>query len=680
MSKFKQFNELMQAHVNIMFKQRALFRADTSKDELWDTYLGAFLPGDNELFRERNEHDCQCCKQYIRAFGNVVAIDDHGNITTIWEFDAKSDIYQPVINALNAYVRNKFILDKFVTKETSFGTLGNYGESPTGEVETWHHFHTDIPSNHQYQGSDTVDTVMSEHRANAQVLQRSLIEIPLDAVETVIELIEQGSLYKGEEWAKPLSIFHKTLVNYSNIPAGSTKKQNSFCWKKSTELGPAISRIRNHSIGVLLQNIAKGEELMVALTKYDSIVAPSNYKRKAGAFTNRMKEKAIARAEELGLTESWPRRFATIHDITINDVLHGDRSAVTRMKDSPFDKLTPTPTARPRDFTGIETVPLNDFVENVLPGVTKMEVMFSNKHVGNLVSLIAPQNPEAPSIMKWDNNFGWAYNGNMTDSMKERVKAAGGSVTGDLRFSIQWNEQGQNYDDLDAHCRTSRGHHVYFSQMRAGEIATVLDVDVRFPQGIAVENITSEDRNMLKDGIYRYYVHVYSHRSGRHGFRAQMEFDGVIHSYNYTGELRQDQKINVATVTVKDHKFISIEHHLQNGDQGRTEWGIETNQFHTVQACMYSPNWWCGEKGIGHRHVMFMLKDCINDQRPNGFFNEFLRPELSKDGQVFEALGSAMRVEPSAEQLSGLGFSTSKRDTVVVRVTGKTTRILNVSI
>ena len=41
-----------------------LFTVDLSKDELWDTYLSAFPEGTNPMYRERTEHDCNCCKQY----------------------------------------------------------------------------------------------------------------------------------------------------------------------------------------------------------------------------------------------------------------------------------------------------------------------------------------------------------------------------------------------------------------------------------------------------------------------------------------------------------------------------------------------------------------------------------------------------------------------------------------
>lgn len=47
-------------------------------------YLASFPPGTNPIYKTNTEHDCTCCKNWIRNLGNVVAIVD-GRMETMWD-------------------------------------------------------------------------------------------------------------------------------------------------------------------------------------------------------------------------------------------------------------------------------------------------------------------------------------------------------------------------------------------------------------------------------------------------------------------------------------------------------------------------------------------------------------------------------------------------------------------
>jgi len=675
---FKKFFSQMKNHMDKMIKDRQhLYVVDVDKDVLWETYLDSFPEGTNEIFIERREHDCSYCRGFVRNFGNVVAIADR-RIVSIWDFDAKSDVYQPVVDTLNTLIVSSKITDVFVTNEKSFGVEKNREILEDGRVRVWSHFHVSLPKDLVNQTSKTVGSVKGELRSTKEVFQRSLEEISVEAVETVLDLVSQKSLYKGEEWAAVLRQFQRMQRDYLRLKT-STRK-DLYCWNLSVQLGGAITRIRNHSIGVLLTDISEGMELDSAVRRYEAIVAPENYKRPKAIFTKKMVKQAQKTIEDLGLLDSLGRRFAVLPDISINNVLFANRDAAQKMSGDVFDDLMKEVPENPKNLSNVAEMPIEHFVSEVLPRVSNIEILLENKLEPNMVSLVAPENPDAKSMFKWDNGFSWAYNGNITDSsMRKRVKAAGGNIDAVLRFSIQWNEENDNQDDYDAHCIEPNGNRIHFPNKGMQHPSSgMLDVDIVHPKNdVAVENITWVDENRMKEGVYHLLVNNYTHRGGQSGFRAEIEYNGQIHSFEYNKALKHGENVTVAKVKYTKEDGIEFLESLDKTTSSKEIWGLKTNQFCPVSVFLFSPNHW-DELGIGHRHYFFMLRDCINDTGPNGFFNEFLREDLMEHKRVFEALGSKMRVSDSTAQLSGIGFSSTKRGYVICKVTGHISRMIKV--
>lgn len=688
MSDFKNFRTLLQQHFNEMVKDGApLFITNVDEDKLYDLYLDSFPVGTNPVFRKRREYDCSCCRRFVKNIGKLVSFMD-GQMVTVWDFDTKSDVYQPVVDALAAYVKtcavvNPYYVSRNMISDSKFGTEMNYEyDADHKAVRTWDHFAVEIPQRFIVNSYD-VSTKMAEWRDSANVFKRSLEELTMDAVDTVLELIAQNSLYRGKEFERSVKEFKHDKIDYDKL---SVNEKLAFVWLAPTYATAAQLRIRNTAIGTLLINLSEGMDVDAAVTAFEKVVAPANYKRPKAIFTKKMLEDAQKTVTELGYMNSLARRFATLDDITANNILFCNRDAAPRVMGAanPFEAMAKSLGTDPKKFGRAEEIGIEKFVKEVLPTAAGLELFMENRFSKNMVSLIAPQDKSAPSMFKWSNGFSWAYTGNMADSdIRENVKAAGGKVDGVLRFSIQWNDVPGEWDenDEDAHCIEPDKNHIYFGNKWHPRTDGRLDVDITHPSRdkAAVENITWPDIKKMKEGEYSFYVHCFASRGGKTGFRAEIEFDGNIYSFNYDKPLHGGQNVAVAKVTLKDGKF-SIKELLPSSTSTREIWGVNSNQFVPVSVAMYSPNYWDEQTGNGNRHYFFMLKDCVNPEKPNGFYNEFLKADLLQHKRVFEALGSQMAVQSVDDQLSGVGFSETQHNSFIVKVQGATERVLKVVI
>lgn len=678
-----------------------LFEVAVDKDEMWILYLDSFPAGTNEIYRERREHDCSCCRQFIKTIGNAVVIRNN-QITTIWDFRTDDSTYQPVLDALSNFIKSHVVSDIYVSKFKKIGTLQNYEELENGKVKEWSHFYLELPNRFVDKSARSEGDIKGDFRDTRNVFKRSLDEITIDAIDTILELINSNTLYKGEEWKGVLGEFKKYKKEYDKLT--SDVERDNYAWEQSVKAGIAIGRIRNHSIGTLLINVSEEMDLDTAVKKYEQIVAPANYKRPKAIYTKKMLEDAKKTITGLGYMDSLQRRFANLDDITVNNILFSNRDAAKRIvgADDIFGEMEKVVAVNPRKFSKIEEIPVKDFIENILPTAKDIEIYLENKHAPNMVSLIAPKFKDSKTMFKWNNGISWAYSGNITDSdITQRVQNAGGRIDGVLRFSHSWNYEGmRNGSLMDLHVflpgsnqkvefkNGKEIHDNYGNNERVGwnnrqhyASGGVQDVDYTTiaPVGyIPVENTTFPSMDRLKEGVYTFKIHNWNFRNPTTGgFKAEIAFEGQIYRFIRREPLQHKEWITLAKLEFKNGHFEIVEM-MENDTTPIEIWGLKTNQFVPVSAISYSPNYFDEQDGIGHKHLFFFLKNCVNPEEPNGYYNEFLKNELLEHKRVFEALGAKCHVEDTEDQLSGIGFSMTKRAELIVKVKGATERIMKV--
>jgi len=674
---FEEFRNLVGTKVEQMMSSHAtLYVVDIPKEKLWDHYLQSFPPGTNPMFRQRTEHDCSTCRSFIRRMGRVVAIED-GKLVSIWDVMRAGLTYQPVADSMAELVKSAKIAAPFFSKERNIGHAENLEDVEKGRIR-WTHYHAKVAPMFV---TGSVGASVGEFIGRHTVLKGSLRKISGEAVEEVLELIEEERLYKGTEWLGALTAFLALRKNWVEL-GGAAKEL--FEWDAAASVaGSAIAHMKNLSIGTLLVDVTEGVVMEEAVRKYENIVAPSNYKRPKEIFTKATLEKAKLKLDELGLSKSYGRMSATTYSVPVAGVFYSDTKYTSPELDV-FEELGKDVQISDKMIRNATPIKIIKFL--CLPELRSggLEILVEPRLTKNFVSLVGPSDPDAKPITKWDNNITWAYVGNLADSgIKDAVRDAGGKVDGVLRFSLSWNENGDCNDDLDAHCIEPCGNVIYYSNSTNRNTTGVLDIDITNPEtqckgGQAVENITWSDESKMLEGKYEFKVHNFEKKGGLSGFNAELEYGGEVLHYSWPSPLTNREKVSVVTLRFTPHKGIEVLSSIAGGASSSVEiCGLKTRTFRRVTRGMMSPNYWGGQR-FGSRHYMFMLEGCKIDERLNGFFNEFLPTELLEHKRVFAALGSKMKVTPSDDQLSGVGFNETVRNHFICRL--KSGKIMKVEV
>lgn len=648
---FKSLKEKVGQQFNSMVDNQ-LYVVGLEKNVLFDAYIAA-LPEE-----ERASHICNSCRHFLNKYGALVNIVND-KLVTVWDFEVEAP-YENIPKVLGDLIRSKPITEVFLSDVAALGTDTNYQRYEDGTVVLRNHFFGLLPRVLVTKSADSLDMIQSKYRATYDVYKRSLETITPDAVQTVLDLISENNLYRGKEFEDRLLAFQKNQKAWNK-----SKNKDLFVWSTFKEGG----KVRNSEIGTLLVDLSEGKELDQAVKLFEKIVTPANYKRPTSLVTAKMIATAQETIEKLGAKNSLQRRHANKDDIKISDLLFVNRDSdlndvfASMVKDVSIDVKT---------LSRVKTLTLENFIKNVLPTATSMEVLVENS--SNFMSLIAPVDPDSKNIFSWDNQISWTYQNNMADAIKEKVKEAGGSIEGELRVSIAW----YNYDDLDLHLIEPDGEEISFRHTRSSR-GGVLDVDMNAGSGksrSAVENIVySLGNKKMKEGVYTVKVMNFAKRENIDlGYQVQIESNGKIYDLTQSRAIPDRSTETVASFTYSNKTGISnMATTLVSKSADKETNGVRTNRFHKVNMMMYSPNYWSTCKG--NQHLFFILDGSKVDNTLRPFFNEYLSPEFNEHRKVLEILGSKLMVPVVDQQLTGIGFSLTQQAEVFVKVNGEPMKI-----
>jgi len=275
------------------------------------------------------------------------------------------------------------------------------------------------------------------------------------------------------------------------------------------------------------------------------------------------------------------------------------------------------------------------------------------------MALVTAADETSENILQWNNPFSWYYHAGIDGEIKRRVENAGGQYeNNEIRCSLIW----EGYTDLDLHCITPNGEHIYFQNPRDTSRGW-LDIDMNggnHRDSSPVENIRWS--NNAPTGRYRFYIHNFSQRdTGKNAFKVELEINGQVYTYSGIAERTSDFKevvFDFDYIRGQEPKFHTS---LHSSD---SLWSVPLNSFVKVSGITNSPNLW-DEKPVSKSgtHVFFLLEDCkdLSEGKGRGFFNETLKSELREIRKTLEAYSANTPIE-DADKASACGVGYSKEN------------------
>lgn len=678
---FKAAAAITAEHFDRNMAHLPLFTLDVNKKELFKLYLSELRAQNADpIFRTETVHNCNCCKSFISRYSKIVAVDENLNRIYLWDAPVEGT-YKEVFKAMRTAVEECNIAHKFVesqiqcekakykttAKHTRLGFDQTIKHDPdTAKVlEMFNHWYIDLPNEHITTASKY--SVTSNSSAAIYRLKKGLSF----KEETFLEVMQQGEAKAILDY----SMFEASVSNMASLASEYRKataegKGIEYIACKSITASSATLNFANSAIGTLLQDLDAGEELEIAIRKFNKKVSPENYKQAKAVVPLRKIAEAKKDLEEKGYMPSILRRPAIESDLKLMEgILYSNVDTLVVFKSyNVFDDLLNNQQPKLNTNSKGKPISIDDFLNNVVKGADTIELLFTEELANNLFYLTYGKHPESKSPFKWDNHFAQTLRGGTArkSTISKLVKAKGGRVNAPFRCSLIWNEEGNDASDLDLWCAETIGTQkemIGFSSTKSPLSDGQLDLDTQYPDNeTAIENIYYTD--MPYEGEFLLFVNQYKDR-GSKGFKAELAINGIEYSYNYPQPMNTGKDVDIATITIEKGQVSNITHHLEPAKI--KIWRLTPGALHSVNLITTSPNHW-GGKGFGHKHINFFLPDAIPEELCKPYNIEDLNTELNVHRKALQLVASSLSFNPVPEQLTGVCFNLDRADETPITV------------
>lgn len=642
-----------------------LVKTNVSGNDLWDAYINNIPEKDGA----RQHYTCNACKHFITRYGSIAIVNTDGSITSaLWNPETTPNFFKKSVKELKKRVERNSVKNILLVDNKVLGI------PKTGE---WTHISVELPAGYSSINTNRLKTakqVLAEKKEEFRLLSIALNDFDDEIIQQAINLLESDSLYRGNrfiemvKWFKSIKTGLKTIDNV-------TYRHNLLVLIAS--IAPAgAARIKNTVVGELMYNLKEGMPTTEVIRKFNNMMNPSNYMRSQNDPSVNAVIEAEKIIESLGLAPSLERRYLKIEEIPKEEIIWKQKENIATTQPlttggifrGVIDKIEFSKPKTERNDIPATKMTWEKFKRTILPNALTIEAKIDNSD--KLMALVTAVNPTSENILQWSNPVSWYYHGGIDSEMKERVEAAGGKYENNLmRCSLLWD----NYTDLDLHCITPQGRHIFYGNKR--DIEGYLDVDENVdPRTITpVENMRWE--NEVTNGRYKFYVHNFTDRNNRNNpFKAELQVGSTILTCKGTLGREGDKQV-LFDIEYHDGKIIKVLSACEDASCSINSWNIEQNSFKKVDLITTSPNLW-GDNNLTQfgEHIFFILNDCkdISEGKGRGFFNETLIKDLYPIRKTLESFTSITPIQGVDEATAcGLGFSNNSDWNLTLRIKTK---------